>query len=180
MGSFVSVACSGTMCSCVRSSHLRPSHRVGTGVPWVSMPGPTSVPSDARAGWHRGQSANSVLCLCPSTIWNYTANSLPFSFFSLFVLHFFDFSFFMFFPFSCFPFCSCFYFLVFPSSSLPSPPSPIHFHCTFTLNTRNLAHMSDPSQEHTDARQAHTDTETQCGKNNDKNHKPKQDTPPTN
>ena len=29
-----------------------------------AMPGPTSVPSDAQAGWHRGQSANSVLCLC--------------------------------------------------------------------------------------------------------------------
>ena len=27
------------------------------------MPGPTSVPSDAQAGWHRGQQANSVLCL---------------------------------------------------------------------------------------------------------------------
>ena len=30
----------------------------GTGVPWVSLPGPTSVPSDAQAGWHREQSAN--------------------------------------------------------------------------------------------------------------------------
>ena len=48
----------------VRSSHPRPSHCVGTGVPWVSLPGPTSVPSGAQAGWHRGQSANTVLCLC--------------------------------------------------------------------------------------------------------------------
>ena len=64
LGSFVSVACSGALCSCVRPSHPRPSHAVGTGVPWVSMPGPTSVPSDAQAGWHRGQSANSVLCSC--------------------------------------------------------------------------------------------------------------------
>ena len=63
-GLFASVACSGAMSSCARSSHPRPSHGVGTGVPWVSMPGPTSVPSDAQAGWHRGQSANSVLCLC--------------------------------------------------------------------------------------------------------------------
>ena len=31
------------------------------------MPGPTSVPSDAQAGWHRGQSANfcAVLVLRP-------------------------------------------------------------------------------------------------------------------
>ena len=36
----------------------RPSHCVGTGVPWMSLPGPTSVPSDAQAGWHR------LLCLC--------------------------------------------------------------------------------------------------------------------
>ena len=63
-GSFVSVASSSATCSCVRSSHPRPSHCVGAGVPWVSMPGPTSVPSVAQAGWHRGQSANSVLCLC--------------------------------------------------------------------------------------------------------------------
>ena len=64
LGSFVSVACSGALCSCVRPSHPLPSHSVGTGVLWVSMPGPTSVPSDAQAGWHRGQSANSVLCSC--------------------------------------------------------------------------------------------------------------------
>ena len=36
--------------------HPRPSHCVGTGVPWVA----TSVPSDAQAGRHREQSANPV------------------------------------------------------------------------------------------------------------------------
>ena len=40
--------------------HPRPLHYVGTGVPWVSLLGPTSVPSDAQAGWHREQSANPV------------------------------------------------------------------------------------------------------------------------
>ena len=42
----------------LRLGHPRPLHFGGTGVPWVSLPGPTSVPSDAQAGWHRGQSAN--------------------------------------------------------------------------------------------------------------------------
>ena len=32
-------------------------------VPWVSLPGPTGVPSDAQAGWHQEQSAN-PLWLC--------------------------------------------------------------------------------------------------------------------
>ena len=32
-------------------------HR-GTGVSWVSLPGLTSAPSNAHAGWHLGQSAN--------------------------------------------------------------------------------------------------------------------------
>ena len=40
-------------------SHPWPSHCVGTGVPCVSLPGPTSVVFDAQAGWHRGQKANS-------------------------------------------------------------------------------------------------------------------------
>ena len=40
--------------------HPRPSHCMGTGVPWVSLPRPTSVPSDAQAGRRREQSANSV------------------------------------------------------------------------------------------------------------------------
>ena len=31
---------------------------LGTGVQWVSLPGPTSVPSDTQARWYRGQSAN--------------------------------------------------------------------------------------------------------------------------
>ena len=37
-------------------------HR-GTGVPWMSLPGPTSVPSDAQARWHREQSANPLWLL---------------------------------------------------------------------------------------------------------------------
>ena len=41
---------------------------VGTGVPWVSMPGPTSVPSDSQAGWHREQSANTVREVGASTV----------------------------------------------------------------------------------------------------------------
>ena len=66
-GSFVSVACSGAMCSCVRSSHPRPSHCVGTGVPWVSMPGPPVCPPMRRQDgigdkaptlWH----AHSTIC----------------------------------------------------------------------------------------------------------------------
>ena len=40
-GSFVSVACSGAMCSCVQSSHLT---AFPLGVPWVSMLGEASVP----------------------------------------------------------------------------------------------------------------------------------------
>ena len=48
---------------CSRATHGLP-HCAGTGVPWVSLPGTTSVPADAQAGWHRRQSANSVLCLC--------------------------------------------------------------------------------------------------------------------
>ena len=42
-------------------SHPRPSHCVGTSVPWVSLQGPTSVPFDAQAGWHREQKANSCV-----------------------------------------------------------------------------------------------------------------------
>ena len=34
--------------------------RRGTGVPWVSLSGTTSVPSGAQAGWRREQSANLV------------------------------------------------------------------------------------------------------------------------
>ena len=48
----------------VRLGHPRPPHFVGTGVPWVSLPGPTSVPFDAQAGWHRGQSANPCVVGC--------------------------------------------------------------------------------------------------------------------
>ena len=40
--------------------HPQPLHYVGTDVPWVSLPGLTSVPSDAQARWHREQSANPV------------------------------------------------------------------------------------------------------------------------
>ena len=42
---------------CGRATHGLPT------VYRVSMLGTTSVPSDAQAGWHRGHSANSVLCL---------------------------------------------------------------------------------------------------------------------
>ena len=45
----------------VKKCHPRLPHCVGTGVPWVSLPGHTSVPSDAQAEWHRGQSANPFL-----------------------------------------------------------------------------------------------------------------------
>ena len=31
---------------------------LGTGVPSVSLRGPTSMPADTQAGWYRGQSAN--------------------------------------------------------------------------------------------------------------------------
>ena len=46
----------------VRATHGLPIC-VGTGVPWVSLTGPTSVPSYAQTGWHRGQSANPLLLL---------------------------------------------------------------------------------------------------------------------
>ena len=48
--------------------HPRPPHNVDTGVPWVSLPGPTSVPSDAQAGWLREQSANPVREVGASTV----------------------------------------------------------------------------------------------------------------
>ena len=43
--------------------HPRPLRLRGPNVPWVSLPGPTGVPSDAKARWHREQSAN-LLWLC--------------------------------------------------------------------------------------------------------------------
>ena len=43
--------------------HPRPHRLPGPSVPWVSLPGPTGVPSDAHKGWHREQSAN-PLWLC--------------------------------------------------------------------------------------------------------------------
>ena len=42
----------------VRLGDPRPLHFVGTDVPRVSLPGPTSVHSDTQARWHRGQSVN--------------------------------------------------------------------------------------------------------------------------
>ena len=45
-------------------SHPRPSLCVGTGVPWMTLPGSAGVPSNARAGWHRRQSANSCVLAC--------------------------------------------------------------------------------------------------------------------
>ena len=44
------------------------SLRRGTGVPWVSLPGPTSVPSDAQAGGHREQSTNPVRAVRASPV----------------------------------------------------------------------------------------------------------------
>ena len=32
--------------------------RLGPSAPWVSLPGPTGVPSGTQAGWYRGHSAN--------------------------------------------------------------------------------------------------------------------------
>ena len=44
------------------------SLRGGTGVPWVSLLGPTSVLTDAQAGWHREQSANRVRAVSASPV----------------------------------------------------------------------------------------------------------------
>ena len=38
--------------------HPRPSRWSGPSVPWVSLTGPTGVPTDTQAGWYQGQSAN--------------------------------------------------------------------------------------------------------------------------
>ena len=40
----------------------------GTGAPWVTLPGPTSVPSDAQEGWHREQNANPVRAVGASPV----------------------------------------------------------------------------------------------------------------
>ena len=40
------------------TGHPRPSRRSGPSVPWVSLPGPTGVPTDTQAEWNQGQSAN--------------------------------------------------------------------------------------------------------------------------
>ena len=48
---------------CVGVGHPRPHRLPGPSVPWVSLPGPTGVPSDAQAGWHREQSANPCGCV---------------------------------------------------------------------------------------------------------------------
>ena len=44
--------------------HPRLPRCSGPSVPWVSLPGPTVVPSDAQAGWHREQSANPLWLCC--------------------------------------------------------------------------------------------------------------------
>ena len=65
----VTKACYGNLGFVVLVAGLpRPPHYVGTGVPWVSLPGPTSMPSDAQAGWHREQSAKPVREVCASTV----------------------------------------------------------------------------------------------------------------
>ena len=42
--------------------------RGSTGVPWVSLLGPTSVPSDAHARWRRERSANPVCAVGASPV----------------------------------------------------------------------------------------------------------------
>ena len=49
-------------------------HCVGTGVPWVSLPGPTSVPSYVQARWHREHSANFECAVGASPVSSALAN----------------------------------------------------------------------------------------------------------
>ena len=49
--------------NCDRATHGLPAVQAPV-VPWVSLPGPTGVPTDTQAGWHRGQSANPYLLHC--------------------------------------------------------------------------------------------------------------------
>ena len=43
--------------NCVQATDGLPADG-GPSVPWVSLPGPTGVPTDTQAGWYQGQSAN--------------------------------------------------------------------------------------------------------------------------
>ena len=66
----------------------RPSHCVGTGAPWVSLPGPTSAHSDAQGGWHREQNANPVCAVGASPVvsWNLLITSSSFGMLSAVVV----------------------------------------------------------------------------------------------
>ena len=54
------------MLNCVRATHGLPADR-GPSVPWVSLPGPTGVPTDTQAGWYQGQSANPLAAATAET-----------------------------------------------------------------------------------------------------------------
>ena len=56
--------CLSCICCLIQTGHPQPSCHSSTNVLWVSLPGPTGVPSDAQAGWRRGQSANPYLLHC--------------------------------------------------------------------------------------------------------------------
>ena len=56
--------CLPCVCCLIQTGHPQPSCYSGPSVLWVSLPGPTGVPSDAQAEWHRGQSVNPYLLRC--------------------------------------------------------------------------------------------------------------------
>ena len=59
--------CLPCICCLIQTGHPQPSCYSGPSVLWVSLPGPTGVPSDAQAGWHRGQRDNPCLLHCCCT-----------------------------------------------------------------------------------------------------------------
>ena len=73
---FCGLTLSHLICDCcftrrvvmVKVGHPGPPHVVGIGVPWVSLPGSTSVPSNAQAGWHRGQTADPCVVVVASCV----------------------------------------------------------------------------------------------------------------
>ena len=56
--------CLPCICCLIQPGHPQPSCHSGPSELWVSLPGPTGVPSDAQAGWHKGQNANPYLLHC--------------------------------------------------------------------------------------------------------------------
>ena len=50
-------------CAELCSGHPRPSRWLGPSVPWVSLPGPTGVPTGTQAEWYQGQNANPLAAL---------------------------------------------------------------------------------------------------------------------